>query len=189
MSRLSTDSVLRHFAAIAGRFDLPIVVQDYPPITGYHLEPSLLVELCREIPSARTIKVEDAPTPSKIARIRDLGKGLEIDVVGGLGGAYLLEELIAGANGTMTGFAYPRLLVEVVSRWMTGRKDEAAASFYRHLPLIRFEAQEAVGMAIRKELLRRRGALNHGTVRPPGAILDGSTKEALERILRFFELG
>jgi 4-hydroxy-tetrahydrodipicolinate synthase len=188
MTRLSSDSVLRHFAAIAGRFDLPIVIQDYPPITGYHLEPSLLVQLCREIPPARTIKVEDPPTPSKIARIRDLGKGLGINIVGGLGGAYLLEELIAGADGTMTGFAFPQLLVEVVSKWMAGRKDEAADFFYRHLPLIRFEAQEAVGMAIRKEILRRRGALKHATIRQPGAILDPSTIEGLDRILAFLEL-
>jgi 4-hydroxy-tetrahydrodipicolinate synthase len=188
MSRLNSDAVLRHFASIAGRFDLPIVVQDYPPITGYHLEPSLLVELCREIPSARAIKVEDPPTPSKIARMRDLGKGLGIDIVGGLGGAYLLEELIAGAQGTMTGFAYPGLLVEVVSKWMAGKKEAAADFFYRHVPLIRFEAQEAVGMAIRKEILRRRGVLKHATIRQPGAILDPSTMEGLDRILRFLEL-
>jgi 4-hydroxy-tetrahydrodipicolinate synthase len=88
----------------------------------------------------------------------------------------------------MTGFAFPQLLVEVVSKWMAGRKDEAADFFYRHLPLIRFEAQEAVGMAIRKEILRRRGALKHATIRQPGAILDPSTIEGLDRILAFLEL-
>ena len=152
------------------------------------MEPYFLVELCRQIPSARTIKLEDAPTPHKTARIRELEDGLGIDIFGGLGGAYLIEELICGATGAMTGFAYPKLLVEVVSRWNAGRKDEAADFFYRHVPFMRFEFQEGIGMAIRKEMFRRRGALEHAGIRAPGASLDRATMETLDRILKWFEL-
>jgi 4-hydroxy-tetrahydrodipicolinate synthase len=192
MTRLDSTYVYRHFAAIADRFDLPIVIQDYPPISGYHMEASLLVDICRRIPQARAIKLEDAPTPYKTARIRELeegsGNGLGIDIFGGLGGCYLIEELIAGATGAMTGFAYPGLLVEVVSSWSAGKRDEAADSFYRHVPLMRFEFQEGIGMAIRKEILRRRGALRHAGVRPPGATLDRSTLDSLDRISKWFDL-
>lgn len=188
MPKLDSGYVYRHFASIADRFDFSIVIQDYPPICGYYMEPSLLVELCRKIPSARTIKLEDAPTPCKTARIREIEDGIGIDIFGGLGGSYLIEELIAGATGAMTGFAYPKLLVEVVSRWDAGKKDEAADFFYRHVPLMRFEFQQGIGMAIRKEMLRRRGALEHSGVRPPGAALDPSTTEALDRILKWFDL-
>jgi 4-hydroxy-tetrahydrodipicolinate synthase len=188
MPKLNSAYVHRHFAAIAERFDLAIVIQDYPPISGYHLEASLLVDLCRKVPSARTIKLEDAPTPYKTARIRELEDGLGIDIFGGLGGAYLIEELICGATGAMTGFAYPKLLVEIVSRWTAGKKDEAADFFYRHVPLMRFEFQEGIGMAMRKEMLRRRGALKHAGIRPPGVSLDRSTLDTLDRILKWFEL-
>jgi 4-hydroxy-tetrahydrodipicolinate synthase len=189
MPKLNSAYIQRHFAAIAEKFDFAIVIQDYPPISGYHLEAELLVELCRKIPSARTIKLEDAPTPYKTARIRELSDGLGIDIFGGLGGGYLIEELIAGATGAMTGFAYPRLLVEVVSRWNDGRKDEAADFFYRHVALMRFEFQEGIGMAIRKEMLKRRGALEHSGIRAPGMALDASTRESLDRILNWFDLG
>jgi 4-hydroxy-tetrahydrodipicolinate synthase len=188
MPKLNSAYIHRHFAAIAERFDFAIVIQDYPPISGYHMEASLLVDLCRKIPSARTIKLEDAPTPEKTARIRELEEGLGIDIFGGLGGGYLIEELIAGATGAMTGFAYPKILVEIVSKWTAGKKDEAADYFYRHVPLMRFEFQEGIGMAIRKELLRRRGALKHAGIREPGATLDRSTLEALDRILNWLEL-
>jgi 4-hydroxy-tetrahydrodipicolinate synthase len=188
MPKLNSAYVHRHFAAIAEKFDFAIVIQDYPPISGYHMEASLLVDLCRRIPSARTIKLEDAPTPYKTARIRELEDGLGIDIFGGLGGGYLLEELIAGATGAMTGFAYPKLLVEIVARWSSGRKDEAADFFYRHVPLMRFEFQEGIGMAIRKEMLRRRGALKHAGIRQPGSVLDGSTAESLDRIVKWLEL-
>jgi 4-hydroxy-tetrahydrodipicolinate synthase len=188
MPKLNSAYVHRHFAAIAEKFDFAIVIQDYPPISGYHMEPSLLVDLCRKIPSARTIKLEDAPTPYKTARIRELEDGLGIDIFGGLGGAYLIEELICGATGAMTGFAYPKLLVEIVSKWNSGKKDEAADFFYRHVPLMRFEFQEGIGMAIRKEMLRRRGALKHAGIRPPGTTLDRSTMDTLDRILKWLEL-
>ena len=190
MPKLNSAYVHRHFAAIAEKFDFAIVIQDYPPISGYHMEASLLVDLCRKIPSARTIKLEDAPTPHKTARIRELQDGLDIDIdiFGGLGGAYLIEELICGATGAMTGFAYPKLLVEIMSRWNAGRKDEAADFFYRHVPLMRFEFQESIGMAIRKEMLRRRGALKHAGIRLPGGSLDRQTMDTLDRILKWFEL-
>ena len=187
MEKLNSDYLRRHFSAIAEKFDFPIVIQDFPPISGYHMEASLLVDICREVPSARTIKLEDAPTPYKTARIRELESGIGIDIVifGGLGGGYLIEELIAGANGAMTGFAYPKLLVEIVSKWNAGMKDEAADFFYRHCPLMRFEFQPGIGMAIRKEMLKRRGALRHAGIRAPGALLDDPTREALERVLKW----
>ena len=80
-------------------------------------------------------------------------------IFGGLGGVFLLEELMAGAAGAMTGFAFPAILVEIVSLFRAGNLDAAAAAFYRQVPLMRFEFQEGIGMAIRKEVLHRRGAI------------------------------
>ena len=186
--RCNSEAVFRHFAAIAEAIDIPIVIQDFPPISGFHMEAGLLVRICREIPSARTIKLEDAPTPYKAARIREQAEDVEIRIFGGLGGAYLIEELISGADGAMTGFAYPKLLVEVLSRWDAGDQDGAAEVFYRYAPVMRFEFQEGIGMAIRKEMLRRRGAIAHPSVRAPAAVLDDPTEAALSRILAHFDL-
>jgi 4-hydroxy-tetrahydrodipicolinate synthase len=185
LAKLNSDGVLRHFAAVAEALDFPIVVQDFPPLCGYTVEPWLLARIAREVPPARTIKLEDAPSPQKIARIREHTQGAEVSVLGGLGGVYLFEELLAGSSGVMTGFAYPEALVEVVRHFRAGRLDEAADAFYRFAPLIRFEFQEGVGMAIRKEILRRRGAIAHATVRAPGGTLDAATLEGLDRVLRW----
>jgi 4-hydroxy-tetrahydrodipicolinate synthase len=163
--------------------DIPIVVQDYPPISGYSMEPSLLARIAREIPSARTIKLEDPPTPFKTARILAQSQDIVVDILGGLGGVYLYEELVAGASGVMTGFAYPEMLVEVVNRFWSGDLASAADAFYRYVPLMRFEFQEGIGMAIRKEVLRRRGVLEDAAIRLPGAALDAATRTALDSIL------
>jgi 4-hydroxy-tetrahydrodipicolinate synthase len=183
MPKLNSDAVARHFAEVAAAVDIPIVVQDYPPISGFAMEPALLARIAREVPAARTIKLEDPPTPFKTARILERAEGLEVKILGGLGGVFLLEELMAGAHGAMTGFAFPALLVRVVSLFREGRMDEAADAFYRSVPLMRFEFQEGIGMAIRKEVLRRRGAIASASIRPPGGTLDQSTLAALDRVM------
>ena len=188
MAKLNSDYIHRHFYTIAEKFDFTIVIQDFPPISGYHMEASLLVNICREIPQARTIKLEDAPTPYKTARIRELGKDIGIDIFGGLGGSYLIEELIAGADGAMTGFAYPKILVEIVKKWNAGQKEEAIDFFYRHVALMRFEFQPGVGICIRKEMLKRRGVLTNAFARAPVAHLDNSTNKALDLILNWYKL-
>jgi 4-hydroxy-tetrahydrodipicolinate synthase len=96
---------------------------------------------------------------------------------------FLLEELMAGATGAMTGFAFPEVLVKIVAQYRAGDIDAAADVFYRAVPLMRFEFQEGIGMAIRKEVLRRRGALAAATTRAPAAQLDRTTREALDRVI------
>jgi 4-hydroxy-tetrahydrodipicolinate synthase len=204
MVKINSDAVVSHYAGVAAAVDLPIIVQDYPPISGYAMEPALLVRIAREVPAARTIKLEDPPTPFKTSRIlalaAELGVGppaeanrgageapQELRIFGGLGGVFLLEELLAGAAGAMTGFAFPEILVRIVTLFRAGRTDEAADVFYRSVPLMRFEFQEGIGMAIRKEVLRRRGAIAHAGIRPPGGTLDRSSKEALDRVMKWME--
>jgi 4-hydroxy-tetrahydrodipicolinate synthase len=160
--------------------DIPIVIQDYPPISGYTMESALLVRITREGPRASAIKLEDAPTPLKVARIRKAAEGEPITIFGGLGGVYLLEELLAGATGAMTGFAIPEILVQVVKNFHSGDLQKAKEIFYRYVAVMRFEFQEGIGMAIRKEILHRRGAITNPFVRPPGATLDESTIRALD---------
>jgi 4-hydroxy-tetrahydrodipicolinate synthase len=187
MPKINSDAVVRHFAEVAAASDIPIIVQDYPPISGYAMEASLLARIARDVPSARTIKLEDPPTPFKTARILDLARGLDVKIFGGLGGVFLLEELMAGAAGAMTGFAFPALLVQIVSRYKAGDVDGAADLFYRKVPLMRFEFQEGIGMAIRKEVLRRRGAIANAAIRPPGGTLDVPTLAALDRVMTWVD--
>ena len=188
MPKINSDAVVRHFAGVASAVDIPIVVQDYPPISGYAMEPWLLVRIAKEVPAAGTIKLEDPPTPFKTSRIRELSTGMNIGIFGGLGGVFLLEELMAGATGAMTGFAFPEILVKIVKLFHAGDVEGAAEAFYPFVPLMRFEFQEGIGMAIRKEVLKRRGAIACADIRPPGAKLDHTTLAALDRVMAWKSL-
>lgn len=181
--KLNSAAVRGHYAALAERVDVPIVVQDYPPISGFAMEPALLAGIARDVPAARTIKLEDPPTPRKTALIIEAAGDTPVSIFGGLGGVYLLEELLAGGAGAMTGFAYPEALIGIVSRFKAGDIDASARLFYAVVPLMRFEFQEGIGMAIRKEVLKRRGLITEAGTRAPAPQLDAGTAVALDRLL------
>jgi 4-hydroxy-tetrahydrodipicolinate synthase len=187
MPKLNSEAVVRHFLSLAEAVDIEIVVQDYPPISGFAMEPWLLARLAREIPRARTIKLEDPPTPFKTSLILRACGDVPVRIFGGLGGVFLLEELMAGATGAMTGFAFPEILVDIVALYRAGNLEEAADLFYKSVPLMRFEFQEGIGMAIRKEVLHRRGALTSPATRAPAPALDQTTREALDRVMKYTE--
>jgi 4-hydroxy-tetrahydrodipicolinate synthase len=187
MPKLNSDAVVRHYTALAEAVDIEIVVQDYPPISGYAMEPALLARIAKQLPRARTIKLEDPPTPFKTSRILEQVADVEVRIFGGLGGVFLLEELAAGATGAMTGFAFPEILVRIVTLFRSGDVDAAADVFYRAVPLMRFEFQEGIGMAIRKEVLHRRGVLASPATRSPAAQLDTPTREALDRVMAWVQ--
>lgn len=181
--RLGSESIVNHYRAIAEAVDLPIVVQDAPAQCGITMDAGLLVRIAREVPAARTIKLADPPTPIKIARILAAAGETRITVLGGQGGLFLLEELMAGAAGVMAGFPYPEVLTQVVRLYRGGEIERAADVFYRFVPLMRFEHQEGIGTAIRKEILRRRGVFGDGSTRAPGLVIDEGTRAALDRLM------
>ena len=72
-----------------------------------------------------------------------------------------------GADGAMTGYAFPEMLIDVVRLQAEGRRDEAHDLFDAHLPLVRYEQQPGIGLAVRKYVLMRRGILASDAQRKP----------------------
>jgi 4-hydroxy-tetrahydrodipicolinate synthase len=186
LARPNDDAVRAHYLAVAAAVGLPIVVQDHPASSGVWMSTGLLASMAAESPGLRVVKLEDEPSPPKIRRL--LAESDGVTVLGGLGGSMLLEDLRAGASGTMTGFGYPEVLVDVVGRWRAGDTDGARAAFYRAAPLIRFESQPMLSLAIRKEIYRRRGAMRSARVRAPGGQLDRGTLADLDDLLGHLDL-
>ena len=179
--------IREHYRSIGEAVTIPIVVQDYPPSTGVTLSPTLLAELADTVENIQYLKLEDPPTPVKLAKIRELaGDGFK--VLGGLGGVFFFEELEQGAVGTMTGFAFPEILVNIYGAHARGEIEHAAELFYRYLPLIRFEFQPGIALAVRKEVMRRRGAIRTAVMRGPSTPLDAGSARELTNLVARLEL-
>ena len=175
------DSLFNYYNDVAKEVDIPIVIQDEPVTYGVHMSPALISRLS-SIEGVEYVKLEDAPTPPKITTIRNL-IGDKLGIFGGLGGLYVYEELSRGACGVMTGFAYPEVLVKIYEDFSNGKRDAARDLFYRALPLIRYEAQPLVSLAIRKEVLRRRGAIKTAVVRDPATKIDPESLKELDELM------
>lgn len=159
---------------------VPVIVHDYPASTGVKVSAETLARLHAEVPSVTTVKLEDPPTGPKLSAIKRHAPGMS--VLGGLGGLYLVEELARGADGVMTGVSYPELLLGAVRGAADPdpqTRQSAFAEYRKAAAFLAFEFQPVVGLALRKEVYRRRGAIAHAHVRAPGAQLDADLAREL----------
>lgn len=153
-----------HLGAVHQATGAGIVLQDYPEASGVRISSARLLECVRRCPFVVAVKSEAPPTAAAIA---ELTEGTGVPVFGGLGGVGLLDELAAGAAGAMTGFSHPEGLRQALTAWEEGGYPRARAAFAPWLPLVNFEAQPGIALALRKEVLRRRGLFTEASVRPP----------------------
>lgn len=174
-------AMLQHYASL-GAQGLPVVIQDYPPETAVTLTPEQLVSLVSACGTVAGIKVEDAPTPPKIQRLRAL-LGPDIGLVGGLGAMYLLSELRRGGDGAMTGFPIHDAMLTICRSMTAGDEATAEETYRRWLPLMVLGAQPGIGLTVMKEVLRQRGLIKHAGLRAPGPALDEITRRELGRVL------
>lgn len=181
MPAASGDDLFDLYQRLASAIDAPIVVQDYPKINDVQMSPDLIARIAEELPLCRYLKLEDPPLMEKTTAIRE--RTSKMKIFGGLGGMFLLEELQRGTSGTMTGFAFTEILVGIFEAFNAGDEARATAIFDRYLPLIRFENQPEINLTIRKELLRRRGAIAHATPRDPFRPIDAGTHDEISRVL------
>lgn len=193
---LATEPAQRgYLAEVCGALgpDVPICLQDYPPATGVRMASETILALAADHPQMVMLKHEDWPGLAKLSRVRAEARP-RLSILTGNGGLFLPMELARGADGAMTGFAYPEMMVGVLARHRAGDADGAEDLFDAYLPLVRHEQQPGLGLAIRKEVLRRRGAIASATLRAPGPSLSRTDHDELTRLMtrlehRLAELG
>ncbi|MBI1296453.1 dihydrodipicolinate synthase family protein [bacterium] len=175
------EAIRGHYLTIADAVDIPIIVQDHPTSTGVTMTVETIARIAEEAPICNFLKLEDEPSPTKVGFVRKVCPDMVI--FGGLGGMMFLEELRHGATGTMTGFAFPEILVEIHRKWTAGDIDGATETFYHYVPLIRFENQKGINLALRKHIYAKRGAIASPTLRKPFMPVDDLTLDDLNDIL------
>ena len=183
------DSIIAYYrqAVAAIGADIPFVIQDYPLNFQVVMTPKVIREIVRENASCVMLKHEDWPGLEKISTLRGFeadGSMRHISILCGNGGLFLDFETERGADGAMTGYAFPDMLVDVVRWSSSGERDKAHDLFDAHLPLLRYEQQQGVGLAVRKYVLQKRGAIAHDSQRAPSAGLSAKAKQEIDYLLR-----
>jgi 4-hydroxy-tetrahydrodipicolinate synthase len=166
--------------------DIPFVIQDYPLTLSVQMTPRVIRTIVQEHASCIMLKHEDWPGLEKISTLRNFqadGSMKPISILTGNGGLFLDFEMERGADGAMTGYAFPDMLVELVKLQKAGKRDKAHDLFDAHLPLLRYEQQQGVGLAVRKYVMMKRGFLASDTQRKPGSALSAKARDEVDYLL------
>ncbi|NEV79930.1 dihydrodipicolinate synthase family protein [Rhodopseudomonas sp. BR0C11] len=166
--------------------DVPWVLQDYPLTLSVVMTPKVIRQIVMDSASCVMLKHEDWPGLEKITTLRGFqedGSLRPLSILCGNGGLFLDFEMERGADGAMTGYCFPDMLVDVVKLSKAGQRDLAHNLFDAHLPLIRYEHQQGVGLSVRKYVLKKRGLLSSSAQRKPGASLTDTAREEVDYLL------
>ncbi len=182
----SDDQITGYYHNVANTLgDIPFVLQDFPLVTGVTIPSKVILKVVEDCPTCVMLKHEDWPGLEKISALRtasDAG-ARRISILCGNGGLFLPEEMSRGADGAMTGFAFPEMMAGVVERMSAGDAAGAQDLFSAYLPMVRYENQPGLGLVIRKYVLAKRGAIAHATLRSPGPKLSTLAIAEIEDLL------
>jgi 4-hydroxy-tetrahydrodipicolinate synthase len=165
--------------------DIPLVLQDFPLTTNVVIAPSVIGRIVETLPSVVMLKHEDWPGLAKISELRaaEVKGRRRISILCGNGGLFLPEEMARGADGAMTGFGFPEMMVDVCRLAAVGERERAQDVFDAYLPLVRYEQQPGLGLAVRKYVLAKRGVIRSATQRRPGAALSSQAVAEVEFLI------
>jgi 4-hydroxy-tetrahydrodipicolinate synthase len=166
--------------------DVPWVLQDHPVSTTVQMSTAVVLKILKNSPRCVMLKHEDWPGLAKLSAIctaMQKGELRKISILTGNGGGlFLPEELVRGANGAMTGFAYPEMMVDVCAAYAAGHVERAFDIFDAYLPLAKYEQQGGIGLAVRKHILAERGAIASAAIRKPGPKLSAFDIADIKRL-------
>jgi 4-hydroxy-tetrahydrodipicolinate synthase len=178
------EAVFGFYQAVADAADgLPVFIQNWSGPAGTPMGVPQLVRLLTEIDNVSYSKEETVNAghmmTATLAAAGDACKG----IMGGIGGRYLLDEYRRGACGTMPACQVTDVHAAIWNALDAGDEAGARRTFNRLLPLLNFEA--LYGVALYKEVLKRRGVIAHTTLRgSKTARLDEYDQQELDAILR-----
>ena len=182
------DQIVNYYAQAVEAIgkDVPFVIQDYPLTLSVVMTPKVIQRIVTDNPSCVMLKHEDWPGLEKISALRNFEKDgslRKIAILCGNGGLFLDFEMERGADGANTGYAFPEMLIDVVNLMGKGERDAAHDLFDAHLPLLRYEQQPAIGLAVRKYVMMRRGLIAHDAQRKPGGGISATAKTEVDYLL------
>ncbi|WP_096664779.1 dihydrodipicolinate synthase family protein [Polaromonas sp. AET17H-212] len=184
----SDDQIVAYFDMVSETLgpDVPWVLQDHPVSTGVQMSTPVILRILKNAPTCVMLKHEDCPGLAKLSSIRAASERGEVRRVsiltGNGGGLFLPEELTRGADGAMTGFAYPEMMVDVCRAHAAGDIEKAHDIFDAYLPLARYEQQAGIGLAVRKHILAERGVIASAAIRKPGPKLSAADIADIARL-------
>ena len=184
-SRLTTESMVGYFRAIAEASDLPVIVQDASGYVGQSIPLNVCIQLLDLYGEQKILfKPEASPIGPNLTALRQASQG-RARIYEGSGGILLVDSYRRGIQGTMPGMD---LLDGIVALWNAlqhGDDDRAYAIWYPICGIVALQMQAGLDgfLAIEKYLLVQRELFTSAARRHPYSWeLDQETQLEVDRL-------
>ena len=174
-----------YYQALDKALNIPICIQNFMGPIGTPMSSELLARMCRELEWVQYLKEETLPEPRAISRTLAAAGDACKGVFGGQGGIYMIDEWRRGACGNMPASQSVDIHTRIWQLLEENDEPAARALFNRLLPLLNFERMH--GVAVYKQVFKRRGVFTSTASRIPGAYLDQQDLQEFDAIWRDIE--
>jgi 4-hydroxy-tetrahydrodipicolinate synthase len=182
VKRASPAEIVDFYQQIAAATELPVFIQNVGAPVGTPMSARFMADLIQQIDGVEYVKEETAEAPHVMTELLALAGPRLKGIMGGMAGRYLFNEVSRRACGTMPACEVTDIDVQIWNALEDGDFVRARQIHNRLMPLLNIEAM--YGAAVYKEVLKRRGVIDHATMRGPGLVqLDGFDHQELDAIL------
>ncbi len=169
-------ALVEFYVEFGNASESPIILQQAPHIAQYRhteLPAEALAEIADRAPAVATFKLEGPGSAAKMKELAPLLGG-EASMLGGGGGITVLEELRNGAAGLIPGVGFNEIFLAAWEKWKQGETQAAEAMIKRGAPLTKAVSGKGheYSLHMRKQLMKRHGAIDSATVRRPTVEFD-----------------
>jgi 4-hydroxy-tetrahydrodipicolinate synthase len=171
--------LIAHFMRVVEAAEVPVLIQDFPQVTGIDLDTDVLIHMAQNQPLLRSVKVEAPGAGEKISRLVEAGIG----VVTGWGGLHYIEAVQRGAVGCMPGAHLCSVIIEI-DRLARRQQLDAAEQLYQViLPFLAYTSQSLDLLILAaKRWFWRVGLFPSGAMRQPARTMDVHEQRTIDRL-------
>jgi 4-hydroxy-tetrahydrodipicolinate synthase len=176
-----------HYAAVAGRVDIPVMIQDCEG-AGPYMCTTLFKRLADDFSNIVAVKLEGPRSFQKALEMREAAP--DVVLFGGMAAVNMVKELEIGVAGNVPDACLTDVLVDVYESFVAGKVEEAERLFRRYKTWLDFlHLHRLSNYEVEKETLLQRGVIKSSYTRlPHGPLLGDEAKAELNRILRDLDL-
>ncbi len=183
---LSEDHLYQHYGEIAAHVNIPIILYNYPAITGQDLSPAFVLKLVRAYPNIIGIKeTVDSVTHIKEMILTVKSEKKNFSVLAGYED-HLFNTLALGGDGSIPGIANfaPELATGIYQAFSKGNYEKAIELHRKLAPLSLLLKLDSPFVSVIKEAISQRGIEISTEVLPPARPLSNEKIQQVKQFLK-----
>ena len=179
-NKATQNGLKKHFTAIAGSVDIPMVLYNFPGRTGVNIKPDTMADLSKEVDNIVAVK-EASGDISQVAEIIAKSEG-RLDVYSG-NDDQIVPIVALGGKGVISVLSHvvPQETHDMVAKLMAGDVEGSAKLQLKYLPLVKALFSEVNPIPV-KAAMNMMG-YNVGSLRMPLSEMEDANKEVLRKAM------